>query len=250
MRWGSELLRDLGTSALLLVGAVLASIAIVDSFEPEKPEPVDCDLPGRTCWELVEVPTTTRPDPFERELKPSPRSIEYVAPLWLEATLNATTTTTTTTTTVPPTTTITAPPAPATTAAPEPPPQVAQAGPPSSVEYVVSWAQAGPTCGIIHWDNIWLAHSILAEWGWHEGRLWDDYVRLTNRESGFCETARNQHGSSAYGIGQFLDSTWAGTGYSKTDDPELQIRAMMRYIADRYGDPSAAWAHSQATGWY
>lgn len=72
---------------------------------------------------------------------------------------------------------------------------------------------------------------------------------LWGRESGWDPDAQNP-GSTAYGIPQFLDSTWAATGIAKTDDPYLQIQAGLIYIEDRYGSPSRAWAHSQATGWY
>ena len=54
----------------------------------------------------------------------------------------------------------------------------------------------------------------------------------------------------AYGIAQFLDSTWATVGGTKTSDPTLQIRYGLDYIAGRYGTPVAAWAHETAEGWY
>lgn len=62
---------------------------------------------------------------------------------------------------------------------------------------------------------------------------------LIHKESGYRADAQNPH-STAFGIGQFLNSTWAGTGIEKTDDPELQIDAMLIYIQNRYGDPSEA----------
>ncbi|SDD55301.1 hypothetical protein SAMN05660690_4532 [Geodermatophilus telluris] len=72
---------------------------------------------------------------------------------------------------------------------------------------------------------------------------------LWGKESGWNPNAQNPS-STAYGIPQFLDSTWAGTGIAKTSDGYRQIDAGLIYIEQRYGTPCAAWAHSQSTGWY
>ncbi len=72
---------------------------------------------------------------------------------------------------------------------------------------------------------------------------------LWGKESGWNPDAQNPT-SSAYGIPQFLDSTWAGTGIAKTSDGYRQIDAGLIYINNRYGSPCAAWAHSQANNWY
>ncbi|NEM04647.1 transglycosylase SLT domain-containing protein [Geodermatophilus normandii] len=72
---------------------------------------------------------------------------------------------------------------------------------------------------------------------------------LWGKESGWNPTAQNPT-STAYGIAQFLDSTWAGTGIAKTSDGYRQIDAGLIYIEERYGSPCAAWAHSQANNWY
>jgi len=83
--------------------------------------------------------------------------------------------------------------------------------------------------------------------GW-SGAQWTALDKLWTRESGWNNLAQNPH-SSAYGIAQFLDSTWSAYG-PKTSDPTLQIRYGLAYIADRYATPAAAWAHEQAQGWY
>lgn len=57
----------------------------------------------------------------------------------------------------------------------------------------------------------------------HEERA----VRVARCESGFNPHAQNRS-SSAYGIFQFLNSTWKGTGIQKTSDPGLQIEAAYR----------------------
>jgi hypothetical protein len=73
--------------------------------------------------------------------------------------------------------------------------------------------------------------------------------QLWQAESGWNPNAQNPT-SSAYGIPQFLDATWAGTGIAKTSDPYRQIDAGLIYIKNRYGSPCAAWAFHQANNWY
>jgi soluble lytic murein transglycosylase-like protein len=72
---------------------------------------------------------------------------------------------------------------------------------------------------------------------------------LWGKESGWNPNAKNPS-STAYGIPQFLDSTWGGTGIAKTSDGYRQIDAGLIYIERRYGSPCGAWSHSQATNWY
>ncbi|MGK5115740.1 transglycosylase SLT domain-containing protein, partial [Geodermatophilus sp. CPCC 205506] len=72
---------------------------------------------------------------------------------------------------------------------------------------------------------------------------------LWGKESGWNPNAQNPT-STAYGIPQFLNSTWAGTGIAKTSDGYRQIDAGLIYIENRYGSPCAAWAHSKANNWY
>jgi hypothetical protein len=72
---------------------------------------------------------------------------------------------------------------------------------------------------------------------------------LWGKESKWNPNAQNPS-STAYGIPQFLDSTWAGTGIAKTSDGYRQIDAGLIYIEQRYGSPCGAWGHSRSTGWY
>jgi hypothetical protein len=72
---------------------------------------------------------------------------------------------------------------------------------------------------------------------------------LWGRESGWNPNAANPS-SSAYGIPQFLDSTWASTGIAKTSNGYRQIDAGLIYIDSRYGSPCGAWSHSESYGWY
>lgn len=89
-----------------------------------------------------------------------------------------------------------------------------------------------------------------AGFGWATDQL-DDWWRLIGRESGGRADAVNPS-SGAFGIGQFLGAT--KTAYAKygatSTDPLEQLNAMAVYIHNRYGTPSAAWAHEQEHGWY
>lgn len=91
-----------------------------------------------------------------------------------------------------------------------------------------------------------LAQFLANQRGW--GAQWSDLDRLIMKESGYKNTAQNPT-STAFGIGQFLDSTWKNYG-EKTADPRTQLDYMFRYIQDRYGDPARAWQFSQANNWY
>lgn len=73
--------------------------------------------------------------------------------------------------------------------------------------------------------------------------------RLWGRESGWNPVAQNPT-STAFGIAQFLNSTWAGTGIAKTSNGYRQVDAGLIYLNNRYGGPCGGWAHSQAAGWY
>lgn len=97
--------------------------------------------------------------------------------------------------------------------------------------------------------NAALAQQMGAPLGWGSGAEWNAWYALGMRESGWRNTAQNPT-STAYGIAQFLDSTWATVGLQKTSDPATQITGMERYIQQRYHDPIGAWNHEVAFGWY
>jgi SLT domain-containing protein len=85
--------------------------------------------------------------------------------------------------------------------------------------------------------------------GWSSSDEWNALYALLMQESGFRNTAQNPT-STAYGMFQFLDSTWAGYGIGKTSDPTLQTTAGLRYIRSRYGDPINAENHERQYHWY
>jgi Transglycosylase SLT domain len=93
-----------------------------------------------------------------------------------------------------------------------------------------------------------VARVLAAPYGWSTGQEWAALVALWNRESSWDNTAQDPT-STAYGIAQFLDTTWAPYG-PKTSDPALQIRYGLEYIRATYGDPVTAWQHEESEGWY
>ena len=91
--------------------------------------------------------------------------------------------------------------------------------------------------------------KIAAQRGWGSGAQWDALQWIIGRESSWSPTAQNPK-STAYGLFQFLNSTWAGTGYTKSSDPTVQTLAGLKYIANRYGDPVKAKAFWERNNWY
>jgi TP901 family phage tail tape measure protein len=91
-----------------------------------------------------------------------------------------------------------------------------------------------------------LGQQIAANLGWASQFPAIDYV--FSHESGWNPNAQNPT-STAYGIPQFLNSTWAGYG-GKTSSPGLQITDGIRYMVDRYGSPNGAAAFWASHHWY
>lgn len=93
------------------------------------------------------------------------------------------------------------------------------------------------------------AHDLVLSYGWTE----NDYeclVKLWNRESGWRPNAVNKS-SGACGIPQALPcKKMSSEGSDYATNGKTQIRWGLKYIKNRYGSPSKAWAHSQQKGWY
>jgi len=78
---------------------------------------------------------------------------------------------------------------------------------------------------------------------------WNAFYTIVKKESGWNPNAQNRT-STAYGLGQFLNSSWKGTGIAKTSDPNLQLDAVVNYIRNRYGTPSRALQFHLSHNWY
>lgn len=98
-------------------------------------------------------------------------------------------------------------------------------------------------------SNKQLGQLLAAAYGWGTGAEWNALNGVVLLESGWCNKAQNPT-STAYGIGQFLDTTWAAVGATKSSDPATQITAMLRYIKERYGTPEKAYSFHIANGYY
>lgn len=92
------------------------------------------------------------------------------------------------------------------------------------------------------------AQKKMQEMGMNPAEL-GSLITLWNKESGWDPTAQNPT-STAFGIAQFLNGTWAGTGYQKTNDPYQQIDAGLVYIKNRYGGASQALQFHLKNNWY
>lgn len=107
---------------------------------------------------------------------------------------------------------------------------------------------ARPATEVARGPLVDLARQLSSGRGWTGGEF-NALVDLVNRESGWRPAAQNPT-STAYGLFQFLDSTWKGTGFSKTSDPRTQILAGLQYISSRYGTPSRALDFWLSHHWY
>ena len=86
-------------------------------------------------------------------------------------------------------------------------------------------------------------------YGWTENDF-NCLVKLWERESHWNPNAHNKS-SGAHGICQALPaSKMASEGSDYMTNYKTQIRWGLKYIKNRYGTPSNAWAHSQQKGWY
>lgn len=93
------------------------------------------------------------------------------------------------------------------------------------------------------------AHNLVISYGWSEYD-YECLIKLWNRESSWNPNAVNKK-SGACGIPQSLPcKKMVSEGSDYKTNGKTQIRWGLKYIKNRYGSPSNAWAHSQKTGWY
>lgn len=102
---------------------------------------------------------------------------------------------------------------------------------------------AGLSGSLVH-----MVDQLAGRFGW-SGQI-GDWLRVINRESGGSMTATNAS-SGAYGIAQFINGAGEYAQYGGNSTTMAgQLLAMANYIRQRYGTPSAAWAHEMSAGWY
>lgn len=94
-----------------------------------------------------------------------------------------------------------------------------------------------------------VVREVASRYGWNSAQQWDSLNTLISHESSWNPNAQNPN-STAFGLFQFLDSTWGTVGGRKTADPGLQAEYGIKYIQQRYGDPMGAWNYWQQKGWY
>ena len=87
---------------------------------------------------------------------------------------------------------------------------------------------------------------VVDAWGESQWGYFDD---LIYRESSWRSTAQNPS-STAFGLAQFLDSTWALVDCEKTTEPDEQIRCGVEYVKEVYGTPRKAIIHHNENNWY
>lgn len=92
-----------------------------------------------------------------------------------------------------------------------------------------------------------MARQMLEAMGW--GDQWPDLNWLLTKESSWNPNAQNPV-STAYGLFQFLNSTWSTVGGKKTSDPRLQLEYGLKYIKQRYGDVRGARRFWERNRWY
>lgn len=81
------------------------------------------------------------------------------------------------------------------------------------------------------------------------GVQWPYFNAIIERESRWNSKAQNPK-STAYGLGQFLNSTWATVGCEKTSDPYIQIDCTIKYIDKNYTTSENALAFHKKNNWY
>jgi len=81
------------------------------------------------------------------------------------------------------------------------------------------------------------------------GGHWVEFNELIWRESKWKPEAQNPH-STAYGLGQFLNSTWKTVDCVKTSDPYKQIDCTIKYVKARYKHPTLALQYHNKYNWY
>lgn len=84
--------------------------------------------------------------------------------------------------------------------------------------------------------KVYAFEKVLYRWGDDQWIYFNDLIK---RESKWNSEAKNAT-SSAYGLGQFINSTWEIVGCKKTSNAYKQIDCTIEYITKVYGTPKKA----------
>jgi len=94
--------------------------------------------------------------------------------------------------------------------------------------------------------RVYAFQQILDKWGDDQ---WIYFNDLIQRESNWRNEAQNPK-SSAFGLAQFLNSTWQTVGCEKTTDKFIQIDCAIKYVEKVYKTPEMAIKFHNKKGWY
>jgi hypothetical protein len=92
------------------------------------------------------------------------------------------------------------------------------------------------------------ANSALPKYQWGR-KQYTCLVELWRRESNWNHLSRNKR-SGAFGIAQFMPTTWGNYNSVKTTNAFRQIDLGLRYIKVRYTSPCSALSFHERNGWY
>ena len=95
--------------------------------------------------------------------------------------------------------------------------------------------------------KVYAFEQVLERWGDKQWSYFSDLMDKENRE--WNPEAKNPN-STAYGLGQFLNSTWKTVDCEKTSDPYIQLDCMFDYIDMRYDTPLKALQFHKKNNWY
>lgn len=88
--------------------------------------------------------------------------------------------------------------------------------------------------------------QVTETWSEHE---WSAFNTIIQKESAWNNEAQNPN-STAFGYGQFLNSTWKLVGCTKTPDANIQIDCTIKYIQKVYGTPTKALQFHRLNNYY
>jgi hypothetical protein len=95
--------------------------------------------------------------------------------------------------------------------------------------------------------KVYAFEQVLDRWG---DKQWTYLSALMDKENRDWDNEAQNPNSTAYGLGQFLDSTWEIVGCKKTKDQYVQMDCMLKYIELRYGTPQKALLFHKKNNWY